>query len=82
MEVYTQVLFTARCMKGCSGAPIFNMDGEVVALLFAAFSEGKGHLPLQLHTSLRFLKEETGVGLSAQDASSFVSQFLLEEGAK
>ena len=79
---YTEVQFSAPCMKGCSGSPVFNMNGEVVAVLFGALSEDKGHLPLQLHTSLRFLKEETGLGVSAQDASSLVSQFLSEEGAK
>ena len=79
---YTEVQFSAPCMKGCSGAPIFNMNGEVVAVLFGALPEDTGHLPLQLHTSLRFLKGETGLGLSAQDASTLVSQFLLEEGAK
>ena len=79
MGDYTEVQFSAPCMKGCSGSPVFNMNGEVVAVLFGAMSEDKGHLPLQLHTSLRFLKEETGLGVSAQDASSLVSQFLLEE---
>ena len=79
MGNYTEVQFSAPCMKGCSGSPVFNMNGEVVAVLFGAMSEDKGHLPLQLHTSLRFLKEETGLGVSAQDASSLVSQFLLEE---
>jgi len=79
---YTEVQFSAPCMKGCSGSPVFNMNGEVVAVLFGALPEDKGHLPLQLHTSLRFLKRETGLAASAQDASSLVSQFLLEEGAK
>lgn len=79
---YEEVQFSAPCMKGCSGSPVFSMNGEVVAVLFGALPEGKGHLPLQLHTSLRFLKGETGLGASAQEASSLVSQFLLEEGAK
>ena len=82
MGVYTEVQISAPCMKGCSGSPIFNMNGEVVSVLFGALPEEEGYLPLQLHTSLRFLKRETGISTSAQDASSLVRQFLLEEGTK
>jgi S1-C subfamily serine protease len=77
---YPQLHFSAPCMKGCSGSPIFNMDGDVIGVLFGGTVESKD-LPLQLHTSLRFLKAENGLGTLAQDASSLVSQFLLEEGA-
>lgn len=79
-ETYAQLHFSAPCMKGCSGSPIFNMDGDVIGVLFGGTAEDKD-LPLQLHTSLRFLKTESGLGTLAQDASSLVSQFLLEEGA-
>ncbi|GEM_PF-1905646 len=80
--VYTEIHFSAPCQKGCSGSPIFNMNGEVVGVLFGASTEDERHLPLQLHTSLRFLKGETGLGVSAQDASSLVQQFLSEDGVK
>jgi S1-C subfamily serine protease len=79
---YTEVRFSAPCMKGCSGSPIFNMNGEVVAVLFGSLPDDGGYLPLQLHTSLRFLKGETGLSTSAQDASSLVTKFLSEEGSK
>lgn len=79
---YVQIHFSAPCQKGCSGSPIFNMNGEVVGVLFGASTGDEGHLPLQLHTSLRFLKGETGLGVSAQDASSLVQTFLSEEGVK
>ena len=79
---YTQVKLSAPCMRGCSGSPVFNMNGEVVAVLFGAGVPYEKALPLQLHTSLRFLKEETGLSTSAQDASSLVAKFLSEEGLK
>jgi S1-C subfamily serine protease len=79
-ETYPVLHFSSPCMKGCSGSPIFNMDGDVIGVLWGATVENKD-IPLQLHTSLRFLKDESGLGTLAQDASTLVSQFLLEEGA-
>lgn len=77
------VLFSAPCMQGCSGSPVFDMNGDVVAVLYASRGEGDpSPLPLQLHTSIRFLKKATSIGTDAQPASSLVAEFLAGEGVK
>ena len=77
-----EVSFSAPCQKGCSGSPVFDMNGDVVAVFYATTQEVALPLSLQLHTSIRFLKKETGIGTGAQLASSLVAEFLAGEGVK
>lgn len=79
---HEKVGFSAPCMKGCSGSPVFDMNGDVVAVLYGSSSEVVAPLPLELYTSIRFLKEETGTGTAAHQASSLVTKFLAEESVK
>ena len=76
------VSFSAPSMKGSSGSPVFDMNGDVVAVLYATTQEVALPLSLQLHTSIRFLKKETSIGTGAQLASSLVAEFLAGEGVK
>ena len=76
------VSFSAPSMKGSSGSPVFDMNGDVVAVLYATTQEVALPLSLQLHTSIRFLKKETSIGTGAQLASSLVAKFLAGEGVK
>ena len=76
------ISFSAPSMKGSSGSPVFDMNGDVVAVLYASTQEVALPLSLQLHTSIRFLKKETSIGTGAQLASSLVAEFLAGEGVK
>ena len=76
------ISFSAPSMKGSSGSPVFDMNGDVVAVLYATTQEVAPPLSLQLHTSIRFLKKETSIGTGAQLASSLVAEFLAGEGVK
>ena len=76
------VSFSVPSMKGSSGSPVFDMNGDVVAVLYGATTVDALPLPLKLHTSVRFLKKATSLGTDAQPASSLVAEFLAAEGVK
>ena len=79
----TEVLeFSLKCMKGCSGSPIFNMNGEVIAVLFGASSPDNAEdtLDLEVHTKIKFRDEEMTQASSSDIASKLVESFLLPGG--
>jgi S1-C subfamily serine protease len=71
-------------MKGCSGSPIFNLDGEVIAVLYGGqdSSMEKYPIPLEVHGSIKFWKEDISLATSSQQASELVEKFLADEAVK
>lgn len=79
-----QVRLNLPCMKGCSGSPIFNLDGEVIAVLYGGqdSSMEKYPIPLEVHGSIKFWKEDISLATSSQQASELVEKFLADEAVK
>jgi V8-like Glu-specific endopeptidase len=67
------------CMQGCSGSPIFNMNGDVIAVIYGGSVVESPPLALQLYTRIRFLEGVLSLGTTANAASSLVTKFLAEE---